>query len=155
MGIGLGKWKTKSGKTFLGLGKCRDRLYGDQVSIYTAEVDKDGKHDLQPLGSRFMIEEIHKEYVKYFDNEAYQNYEIHDVRKNSKLDRCFKIVRSSFERNKNVDSFFINDLKKKDSGEQPRTNVKSTNVLSEIYIDRVTLHFVFQQNEAQEYYIGR
>lgn len=78
-GIGLGKWKTqKQDKYFLGLGKCRDKIYGDQVNILTSELNKKGVRELKPISDRAMIEDIHNEYVKFFDNESYQNYEIYD-----------------------------------------------------------------------------
>ena len=130
-GIGFAKWKThKADKTFLALGKCRNRQYGDHVNIFTAETSKseiDGeikvKHELKPLKDRIQIEELHKEYVKKFNNFAYQNYEIHDSSfyclskqkrkqlldesKNGVLERkYYKIIKSPFEINKNVTDFF-------------------------------------------------
>ena len=121
------------------------------------------KHELKPLKERIQIEEIHKEYVKYFNNEAYQNYEIHDSSfyclskqkrkqlldesKNGELEqKYYKIIKSPFDINKNVTDFFKKGLNK--------SKWTSANVLSEIYNDRVTIQFVYQYS-AQEYLIGR
>jgi hypothetical protein len=76
-GIGLGKWKAKKqGKCFLGLGKCRDRVYGDQINILTATTDKIGTK-IENLTYMTMIEDISREFKKFFDNETYVNYEIY------------------------------------------------------------------------------
>ena len=85
-----------------------------------------------------MLEEIHKEYIKFFDNESYQNYEIYDsshycLSRNSskKLPnekkhshdsvKYYKILKTPFEKNENVSGFF-KKLK--------RSDIKGVNVLS-------------------------
>ena len=78
---------------------------------------------MELLTNRTILEEIHKEYIKFFDNESYQNYEIYDsshycLSRNSKknlLDekkhshdnvKYYKIIKVPFEKNENISGFF-------------------------------------------------